>query len=82
MNNQIIVQGARELIVASSAIVENALVIRALTAVPFTALVYKHAKGPANSDAANAGTIPAGMNLEYVKSISLTSGTAEIIYQF
>jgi hypothetical protein len=82
MNNQIIVQGARELVVGNPQVITDALAIRALTAVPFTALVYKFPKTPASADAVAAGTIPAGTQLEYVKSISLTSGTAEVVYQF
>jgi len=82
MNNQILVQGRRELIVASSAVIVGALCIRALTAVPFTGLAYQFPSTPANADAATAGTLPAGMQLEYVDEVTLTSGTVEVIYQF
>ena len=82
MNNQIIPQGSRELVDASTSIIADALIIRALEDVAFTALVYKFPKTPANADAITAGTIPAGTQLEYVKSVSLTTGLAEVVYQF
>lgn len=80
MNSEIIAQGCRELITCNTTVIVNALRIRAITATAFTALVFKYAPGVANAAAATAGTLPVGESLEYVKSISLTSGLAEVIY--
>lgn len=82
MNNQIILQGRRELIDASSSVVTGALAIRALSNTAFTALVYKFQSAPANADTVAAATLPAGQQLEYVNSVNLTSGLVEVIYQF
>lgn len=80
MNNQIIPQGPREFIAASSTVLTNVLRFRANTSTPFTDLVYKFPKSPANADASSSGTLGVGESLEYVKTVTLTSGGGEVVY--
>lgn len=80
MNNQIIPQGPREFIVASATQLTNVLRYTANASTPFTDLVYKFPKTPANTDAAAAGTLAIGQSLEWVASVTLTTGNGEVVY--
>lgn len=79
MNSDIIPQGARAFITGAPTVITNALVVRALANITFTALVFKYPKAPTPSGAATAGSLAAGQQLEYVGSISVT-GDVEVVY--
>ena len=79
MNNQIIPQGARQVITGSSSVITAKLLcFRALTDCAITNLVFIHPAAP-HAQVDTAFTLPQGMELNYVESLTLTSGTAECV---
>lgn len=81
MNNNDIPQGPREFINGSTTILNNVLKLTANTACAFTALVYEFPHSPASAAKATTGTLGVGQSLYYVKSISITTGTCEVVYK-
>lgn len=79
MNSDIIPQGPREL-VTGPANIANALEINAVTDIAITALLFQFPKTPANAAKVTAGTIKAQSKLNYVKSVTISTGTAEVVF--
>lgn len=81
-NSDIVPQGPAEVIAGPATIARPVLQLTALTDLPVTAIVPLFPATPANGAAVSATTVPARSKLTNLKSISITSGTAEVIYRY
>jgi hypothetical protein len=79
-NKNIVPLGCAETIDGSSTVIKNILLIRAFTDCALASVVRVNPPNPASGAAVDSFTLPAGHWLEYVASLTLTSGTCDVIY--
>lgn len=81
MNNNIVPQGTTEVINDGAIVTKKVLMLKALTDLVLTNVVFQWPATPANANVQDAFTLPAGNWLGYLAGFELTTGIAHVIYQ-